>query len=129
MNEAAKKLLSYADFESFSRVKTEVNHFQCTISEAYWEYSEELLVFHISANRFLRGMVRAIVGTLLEVGLHRLTVTDFEKIIESKDRKRAGRAVPPEGLFLTKVQYESWVFDRSQSTTDSTRKDIKEARQ
>ena len=64
------------------------------------------MVFHIQANRFLRGMVRAVVGTLMEVGLGRLSAEGFENIILSKDRKKAGRAVPPQGLFLTQVQYK-----------------------
>jgi tRNA pseudouridine38-40 synthase len=105
MNEAASRLLSYTDFQSFSRVHTEVNHFHCTITEARWIAAEDGLVFRISANRFLRGMVRALVGTLLEVGEGRLGVKDFEEIIQARDRKKAGRAVPPEGLFMTRVLY------------------------
>jgi tRNA pseudouridine38-40 synthase len=105
MNEAANKLLFYTDFQSFSRVKTDVNHFNCQVTEAIWKQENDLLVFHISANRFLRGMVRAIVGTLIEVGLGRISVDEFEEIILSKDRRRAGMAVAPEGLFLTSVQY------------------------
>lgn len=109
MNEAAALLLTHQDFTSFSLVKTEVNHFICYIYEAYWQKSGDLTVFYIRANRFLRGMVRAIVGTLLEVGLHRLTIEGFEQIIQHKDRRVAGRAVPPEGLFLTHVQYEPYI--------------------
>jgi tRNA pseudouridine38-40 synthase len=105
MNEAASKLLEYTDFQCFSRVKTEVNNFNCQISSAKWNEKPDLWVFKISANRFLRGMVRAIVGTLLNVGLHKLQVADFEAIIQSKDRRQAGRAVPAEGLFLTEVKY------------------------
>ncbi len=105
MNQAAGLLLKYTDFESFSRVHTEVNHFNCTITEAYWKEEADLLIFHISANRFLRGMVRAIVGTVLAVGEGKLTVARFEEIIRHKDRKKAGHAVPPQGLFLTRVQY------------------------
>ncbi len=105
MNEAAALLLQHTDFECFSKVKTEVNTFLCTITEARWVYEGEMLVFHISANRFLRGMVRAIVGTLLEVGEGKMTTAMFEQIIQSKDRRKAGRAVPPDGLFLTKVCY------------------------
>jgi tRNA pseudouridine38-40 synthase len=106
MNEAASVLLQHTDFESFSLVKTDVHHFNCHIYQAWWEESGELLVFHIQANRFLRGMVRAIVGTLLEVGQGRLTAAGFENIIYSKDRRKAGRAMPPGGLFLTQVQYK-----------------------
>ncbi|WP_226390805.1 tRNA pseudouridine(38-40) synthase TruA [Penaeicola halotolerans] len=110
MNEAAKVLLSWTDFESFSKVKTSVYTFDCKITEAYWEQKEDLLIFNITANRFLRGMVRAIVGTLLEVGKGKLKVEDFQAILAAKDRKKAGRSVPPEGLFLTKVTYPTDIF-------------------
>jgi tRNA pseudouridine38-40 synthase len=106
MNESCQKLFQHLDFESFSKIKTDVNTFNCTIMEAAWENREnDMLVFHIKANRFLRGMVRAIVGTLLEVGAGKLSVDDFEQIILSKNRKKAGRAVPAEGLFLMEVNY------------------------
>jgi tRNA pseudouridine38-40 synthase len=106
MNEACQKLFQYIDFECFSKIKTDVNTFNCTIMEAHWEeQTGRMLVFHIKANRFLRGMVRAIVGTLLEVGAGRLSIEDFEQIILSKNRKNAGRAVPAEGLFLMEVNY------------------------
>ncbi len=106
MNEGCQVLFQHIDFECFSKIKTDVNTFNCTIMEASWEKIEnEILVFHIKANRFLRGMVRAIVGTLLEVGSGKLSVDDFEQIILSKNRKKAGRAVPAEGLFLMEVNY------------------------
>ncbi len=105
MNEAAQLLLKYEDFQSFSKVKTEVNHFRCQIKEAYWQKEGANLVFHITANRFLRGMVRAIVGTLLEVGQKKMNLQDFEQVILSRDRKNAGAAAPPQGLFLTQVIY------------------------
>lgn len=111
MNAAAKQLTNgEQDFESFSKVKTEVNNFRCTITDAIWEQDGESLVFRITANRFLRGMVRAIVGTLLEVGLKKINVEDFKRIISDKDRTKAGRAVPPEGLFLTTVIYPESIF-------------------
>jgi tRNA pseudouridine38-40 synthase len=106
MNEACQVLFKYIDYQCFSKINTDVLTFNCTISEAHWkEETKDLLVFHIKANRFLRGMVRAIVGTLLEVGIGKLSVAQFEKIILSKDRKKAGRAVPAEGLFLMEVNY------------------------
>jgi tRNA pseudouridine38-40 synthase len=105
MNEAAQLLLQYEDFECFSRVHTDVANFRCAITQALWRYEGDLLVFHISANRFLRGMVRAIVGTLLEVGEMRMDAAGFEAVIQSQDRQKAGRAVPPGGLFLTRVEY------------------------
>jgi tRNA pseudouridine38-40 synthase len=110
MNEAAESMKAFTDFESFSKVKTDVNTFNCEIFEAIWKPHNELLVFHVSANRFLRGMVRTIVGTLLEVGLHNLTVEGFKNIIESKDRKAAGRSVPAHGLFLTSVKYPQKIY-------------------
>ncbi|MDH5475969.1 MAG: tRNA pseudouridine(38-40) synthase TruA [Cyclobacteriaceae bacterium] len=111
MNQAATLLINgEQDFECFSRVKTEVNHFRCSITQAIWEEKGEILIFKISANRFLRGMVRAIVGTLLDIGLKKITVVDFEKIIASKNRTEAGRAAPPEGLFLTGVSYPKELF-------------------
>ena len=105
MNEAAKILLQYTDFECFSKVKTEVHTFNCNITNAVWKQHKNELTFYISANRFLRNMVRAIVGTLLEVGTGKITVTDFKEIIESKNRSNAGLSVPAKGLFLTEVVY------------------------
>jgi tRNA pseudouridine38-40 synthase len=106
MNEACQVLFKHIDYQCFSKINTDVFTFNCTIQEARWEeHPDGMLVFHIKANRFLRGMVRAIVGTLLEVGSGRLTLEDFEQIILSKNRKKAGRAVPAEGLFLMEVDY------------------------
>lgn len=110
MNLASEMLLNYQDFESFSKVKTDVYTFNCDIFEAFWKQEEETLVFHIKANRFLRGMVRAIVGTLLDVGQNKITVQDFENIIKSKNRKSAGRAVPAHGLYLTEVLYPEDIY-------------------
>lgn len=105
MNEAAAILLNHVDFQCFSKVKTTVEHFGCIITEAYFEQNDNKIVFHITANRFLRGMVRAIVGTLLNVGLQKTTIEQFEAIILSKDRRNAGMAAPPDGLYLSKVIY------------------------
>ncbi len=106
MNKAAKFLYEYEDFECFSKVKTDVKTFNCKITNVNWVLKENDLTFHISANRFLRNMVRAIVGTLIEVGLKKITVDDFKKIIESKNRSNAGASVPAKGLFLTNVTYD-----------------------
>ena len=106
MNEAAKILYEYEDFECFSKVKTDVHTFNCKVTEAKWILNKNELTFHISANRFLRNMVRAIVGTLIDVGKEKITVKDFRKIIESKNRSNAGTSVPAKGLFLTKVEYD-----------------------
>lgn len=105
MNKAAAVLMEYDDFESFSRVKTEVYTFQCKITRAAWEKKANQLIFHVTANRFLRGMVRALVGTLLEIGQERMSIQQLREIIESKDRRKAGRAVPPQGLYLTTISY------------------------
>jgi tRNA pseudouridine38-40 synthase len=105
MNKAAHLLLNYTDFQCFSKVNTDVNTFNCTLYEAYWKEENDLLIFTISADRFLRNMVRAIVGTLLNVGLEKISLADFIKIIESKNRSEAGFSVPAQGLFLTKIDY------------------------
>lgn len=106
MNEASKILLKHTDFQCFSKVHTDVNTFDCTIFEAYWKNENNKLVFTISANRFLRNMVRAIVGTLINIGLHKITLADMEKIIASKNREKAGFSVPAHGLYLTQIDYD-----------------------
>jgi tRNA pseudouridine38-40 synthase len=106
MNQAAQLLFDYTDFECFSKVNTDVNTFDCTIFEAFWKQENNLLIFTISANRFLRNMVRSIVGTLVSVGLHKIKLTDFKAIIESKSREKAGFSVPAHGLYLTKIDYD-----------------------
>jgi tRNA pseudouridine38-40 synthase len=106
MNEAAKLLLKHTNFQCFSKVNTDVNTFDCSIFEAYWKLENGELVFTISANRFLRNMVRSIVGTLINIGLHKITLADFETIIESKNRDKAGFSVPAHGLYLTKIEYD-----------------------
>lgn len=105
MNRAANYLLGTQDFESFSKVKTEVNNFICTITRAEWIAEETGAIFYISANRFLRSMVRTIVGTLLEVGEGKIDPEVIKKIINQKDRKVAGRSVPAKGLYLCEVKY------------------------
>jgi tRNA pseudouridine38-40 synthase len=105
MNEAANTLLEYTDFQTFSKVKTEVYTFNCDVTAAFWKQEGDLLTFHISANRFLRNMVRAIVGTLVDVGLGKISTNDFRQIIESKNRSNAGLSVPAKGLFLTQIKY------------------------
>ena len=106
MNEAAEILFNYTDFQCFSKVNTDVNTFDCTIFEAYWKQENEKLIFTISANRFLRNMVRAIVGTLINIGLHKITLADFDAIIKSKNRDKAGFSVPAHGLYLTEIEYD-----------------------
>jgi tRNA pseudouridine38-40 synthase len=105
MNQACEILLTYTDFECFSKVKTEVNNFECTITQAYWEATNEGYVFVISANRFLRNMVRAIVGTMLEIGMKNIEAEEMHNVIKSKNRGSAGKSVLPNGLFLSDVKY------------------------
>ncbi len=105
MNKAAKLLLNYTNFRCFSKSKTDVKTYNCTITKAVWEKSEDKIVFKISANRFLRNMVRAIVGTLIEIGQYKLDLEDLIDIIKSEDRSRSGYSVPAHGLYLTKVEY------------------------
>lgn len=105
MNIAAEKLLGTKDFECFSKSNTQVFTNICTISEARWVLDGDRLVFHIRANRFLRNMVRAIVGTLLEVGLKGRPISYIDDVLASKSRSQAGTSVPAHGLYLTKVAY------------------------
>ena len=106
MNQAAALLLKHEDFECFSKVNTEVFTFNCSVTKAHWEQRNNRLIFTISANRFLRNMVRAIVGTLIKVGLHKISIDDFNAILESKNRSEAGFSVPAHGLYLTEIEYE-----------------------
>lgn len=105
MNNAAKMLLEFENFKAFSKVKTDVKTFNCNIIHAVWKERNNTLIFYISANRFLRNMVRAIVGTLIDVGTHKISIEDFRTIILSKNRSKAGLSVPAKGLFLTEVKY------------------------
>jgi tRNA pseudouridine38-40 synthase len=105
MNIAATLLVENKDFTSFSKLHTDVNNNFCELKTAFWKQEEELLVFTISANRFLRNMVRAIVGTLILVGKNRISIADFQEIINKKDRCKAGVSVPACALFLEKVTY------------------------
>ncbi len=105
MNEAAQLLVQYKDFKCFSKSRTQVNNFICDIKSAEWKQEDHRLIFTIKANRFLRNMVRAIVGTLLEIGSEEITIEDLKKIIESGDRSNAGESVAACGLYLTKIDY------------------------
>tara|TARA_R100000988_G_scaffold32936_1_gene16628 strand:+ start:1470 stop:2207 length:738 start_codon:yes stop_codon:yes gene_type:complete len=105
MNQAAEMLLCHKDFQCFSRSKTDVKTYNCTIVKAHWEAKNNRLIFTIAADRFLRNMVRAIVGTLLDVGYGKTTLEDFQAILNSKSREEAGASAPAHGLYLTKVVY------------------------
>ena len=108
MNEAAQRLLGTQDFASFCKVHTDAKTTICTITEARWIKKTDGAVFTITADRFLRNMVRAIVGTLFEVGRHKLSPDDFEAVIASRSRQAAGQSAPAEGLFLMRVQYPNY---------------------
>lgn len=110
MNTAAAILLDHTNFKCFSRSKTDVKTYDCELTEAFWEEQNHKLIFHISANRFLRNMVRAIVGTLLDVGTGKCSLSDFQSILDSRDRTKAGSSAPAHGLFLTRVQYPNTIF-------------------
>lgn len=105
MNQGAAILMDYDDFACFSKSGTQVKTTNCQIIYATWESKDHLLKFTITADRFLRNMVRAIVGTLTELGRRRITIEDLRIIIESGDRRMAGFSVPAEGLYLTKILY------------------------
>ncbi len=106
MNEAALTLFDYEDFTSFSKTGTQVKTNLCKIYEAQWFYKEDsVLIFRIKADRFLRNMVRAITGTLIDVGKEKISINAFRKIIEAKNRSKAGFSVPAHGLFLTDIEY------------------------
>ena len=105
MNEAAKLMYDYTDFKCFSKSNTDVRTYNCDVMNAVWEKKDNQLIFHVKADRFLRNMVRAIVGTLLEVGVGKKNVEDFKQVLESRDRRQAGTSVPAQGLYLTEIVY------------------------
>lgn len=107
MNEAALVLFEYHDFTSFSKLHTDVKTNNCKIFQAEWKTENNQLVFTIKADRFLRNMVRAIVGTLLEVGKGKITVDDFRRLVEKQDRRAAGTSAPAHGLFLVDIEYNA----------------------
>ena len=105
MNKAANCLFDFIDFTSFSKLHTQTKTNNCKIKKAVWEQRGETLVFIIQADRFLRNMVRAIVGTLIDVGLNKISIDDFKIIIKSRDRAQAGTSVPAHALYLKKICY------------------------
>jgi len=105
MNKAAKMIMEFTDFSCFSKSNTQVKTNNCKIYRAEWLATPDGIVFHISADRFLRNMVRAIVGTLLQVGRHEIEPWEVKLIIQSKNRSKAGTSVPACGLYLTEVKY------------------------
>jgi tRNA pseudouridine38-40 synthase len=111
MNFAGEILTHHTNFQCFSKVKTEVTTFDCDIKKALWERRNDQLIFTIQANRFLRGMVRSVVGTMIEIGLGNWDLEGLKDILNSKDRQKAGRSVPAHGLFLIEVEYPLATFD------------------
>jgi tRNA pseudouridine38-40 synthase len=106
MNIAAGRLLHHSDFTSFAKLHTDTKTNYCKITEAFWKDSGGMLIFTITANRFLRNMVRAIVGTLFDVGRGKISPEKFDHIIEALDRKLAGKSAPAKGLFLHEIKYD-----------------------
>jgi tRNA pseudouridine38-40 synthase len=110
MNEVCGLLLNYNDFTSFSRLHSDNKTNVCRIFYAVWEEADDRLVFTIKADRFLRNMVRALVGTMVEVGAGKMTMRQFEDIIQAKDRCKAGKSAPAKGLFLVDIEYPEDIF-------------------
>lgn len=105
MNRACDILLEYKDFQCFSKVKTDVKTYNCNLMQAFWTVEGDELIFTIQADRFLRNMVRAIVGTMINIGLGKLEVEKLHDILNSKDRGEAGFSVPAHGLYLVSIEY------------------------
>ena len=105
MNLAALKLFNYTNFKCFSKSNTDVKTYNCTIKKAIWVYRDNCWFFEISANRFLRNMVRAIVGTLIEIGEGKHEISHLDTVIKSKNREVAGYSVPAHGLYLVDILY------------------------
>ena len=112
LNNAAAYLIGEKDFKCFSKSKTDVNNFICNISDAHWEKKGSQIFFYISANRFLRGMVRAVVGTLLEIGNGNQNSEYIQNVVHNKDRRLAGKAVPAHGLYLKEVKYPGEIIQQ-----------------
>lgn len=105
MNKACEILLEYKDFQCFSKSNTDVKTYYCDVKEAFWSKKNDQLLFTITANRFLRNMVRAIVGTMVNIGLGKIDPNDLHDIIASKKRSEAGFSVPAHGLYLVEIVY------------------------
>ena len=109
LNDAAKQILKYEDFTSFSKRNTQVNNFLCKIEKSEWRIEGNMIVYNVVANRFLRGMVKGLAGTMLRVGAGKTSIKDFSNIIESKDCNQADFTPPSHGLFLVSVNYNSTI--------------------
>ncbi len=107
MKVAAKEIIQHHDFTSFSKRNTQVKSFECDIQHSKWLYENDMLVYNVKANRFLRGMVKGLVGTMLQVGRGKLSIDQFRNIIQAKDCTKADFSVPSQGLFLMEVKFKS----------------------
>lgn len=105
MNQVAERILGEHDFESFTKAEALVPHHRCTIVKSEWTKTPSMLVYEVRANRFLHGMVRALVGTMVDIGRGYIPASQFHDIMAAKDRRKAGMAVPPAGLFLEEISY------------------------
>ena len=110
ISKAMEIIKQNTNFKSFCRSKTDVTNYECTITNFEYEVIKSEIIFTISANRFLRNMVRAIIGTILDVGLHKISTKKLKEIIDKSDRIYAGPSVPAHGLFLTRVEYPENIF-------------------
>ena len=110
MNDACQILKTHVNFKCFSRSKTDVKTYNCDLTLAKWELSNNQLIFIIKANRFLRNMVRAIVGTMIQIGLKKISLKNFEQIIISQDRTKAGPSAPAHALYLSNIEYPKEIF-------------------
>ena len=110
LNEASKILFNYKNFKCFSRSNTDVKTYNCEIKHAQWAVASNELVFEIKADRFLRNMVRAIVGTFIEIGQGKLQLEQLHDIIVSEDRSEAGASAPAHGLYLKQIEYPKELF-------------------
>lgn len=110
LQSAANELLNYTDFTSFAKRNSQVNNHICTLTLSKWKVHDNCLVYNVKANRFLRGMVRGLVGTMLQVGRGTISLSQFKQIIEAKDCKKANFTTPAHGLFLVSVQYPHHIF-------------------
>jgi len=112
MQQAAAMIQTYRDFTSFSKRNTQVRTFNCHIMASDWQWEDECLVFYVTADRFLRGMVRALVATMLKIGRGKMTIAEFKNVIEEKDCSKASFAAPSQGLFLMRVNFPKNYFEQ-----------------
>lgn len=109
LNQATQTLLNFTHYESFSKKNTSVNTFECSVSKALWQVEGTNLYFHIDSNRFLRGMIRGLVGTLLQVGRGQITVEEWMDIVASNNEQRVDFSTPAYGLYLSAIQYPDFL--------------------